>query len=84
MAIPVMVVGALAPWIFANEVTRDVNRLRIRLNFGLKILDLTLQVKDLALQVVYVLLCWLRKWWIDPLGVAAVTFIEIGMNVMLV
>ena len=43
-----------------------------------------LQVKDLELEVVYVLLGWLRKWWIDPLGIAAVSFIEIGLNVTLV
>ena len=80
----VWMVGALAPWINTNRVTCDVNRRRICINFGLKILHPTLEVKDLALEVVDVLLGWLRKWWIDPLVIAAVSFIEIRLSVMLV
>ena len=79
-----MVVGALTPWNGTNQLTCDVNRPRICINFGLKILHPTLEIKDLALEVVDVLLGWLRKWRIDPLRIAVVSFIEIRLNVMLV
>lgn len=75
-----VVVWALAPWIWTKWVTCDADDPWIGFRLALKGLHPTLEIEDPVLEVVDVLLHYFWDWRINPLGKATVTLVKVSLE----